>query len=205
MVGVADGTIVLRFETEGLQQALGRLQWLAAQGRNLRVPLARAGAVILKAVDENFEAEGRPRRWKPRSPLTMAALRGEAVLRTMATKRYRRAVKASTRGKYLRQAVAKADSRKILQVTGGLRNSMVMRVEGGRVIVGSAHPAARIHQLGGTIKPRKATRLSIPVGNRLVQVRSVTIPARPFLVVTETDEEKILRVFVEWLSEKGLN
>lgn len=202
---MSDATIVLRFQTQGLQQALGRLQWLAARGRNLRVPLSRAGTVILKAVDENFEAEGRPQRWKPRSPLTMAALRAEAAQRTMATKRFAKAVKASTRGRYLRQAVAKANNRKILQVTGGLRNSIVMRVEGGRVIVGSAHPAARIHQLGGTIKPRKAARLSIPVGNRLVQVRGVTIPARPFLVVTETDEEKIVRVFVDWLTEKGLN
>lgn len=202
---MADGTIVLRFQTEGVQQALGRLQWLAARGRNLRVPLTRAGAVILKAVDETFEAEGRPQRWKARSPLTMAALRAEAVQRTMATKRFGRAVKAATRGRYLRQAVARADSRKVLQVTGGLRNSMVMRVEGGRVIVGSAHPAARIHQLGGTIKPRRAARLAIPVGNRLVRLSGVTIPARPFLVVTETDEEKIVRVFVDWLNEKGLN
>lgn len=199
------GNIVLRFQLEGVQQALGRLSWLAARGRNLRVPLTRAGAVILKAVDETFESEGRPQKWKARSALTMAALRGEAMNRTRATKRYGNAKRFSTKLRQLRTAVSKAQGHKVLQVSGELRNSMVMRVEGGRVTVGSAHRAARIHQLGGTIKPRKAARLSIPVGNRLVKLRGVTIPARPFLVVTETDEEKVLKVFVDWLTEKGLN
>lgn len=40
---------------------------------------------------------------------------------------------------------------------------------------------ALIHELGGVIRPRRARALVFEVGGRTVAVRSVTIPARPYL------------------------
>ena len=40
---------------------------------------------------------------------------------------------------------------------------------------------ARIHELGGVIKARTARALRFFIGGRFVQVRQVTMPARPYL------------------------
>lgn len=196
-------TIAAVIRVDGADQVMRRLARVAARGRNLRVPLIRAGAVMLKAVDQNFEAEGRPQRWKPRSPLTLAALRAEGMGRARETKRYQGAKRFRTKLNILRQAAGNMAGRKLLQVSGQLRNSMTMLAGSTSVAVGSAHPAARIHQKGGVIRPRTAKALSIPVGNRRVKVLQVRIPARPFLVLTERDERSIVETFLTWLQDGG--
>lgn len=186
---------------EGADRVLRRLRQIAAKGRNLRVPLIRAGSIMLRAVDQNFEAEGRPQRWKPRAPFTLAALRAEGMGRARNTKRYQNAKRFRTKLKILRQAAGSMSDRKIFQVSGQFRNSMVMRVGSTQVAVGSAHPGARIHQLGGVIRPRVAKALLIPIGDKRVKMAKVTIPARPFLVLTERDEHDIVETFLVWIQD----
>jgi phage gpG-like protein len=194
-------TFVLTVQAQGTDKVLRRMQRLAQQGKSLRKPMGQAGLIMLKGVDENFQEEGRPR-WKPRAPLTMAAIRGEAMVRASQTKRYGNAKRFNTRANILTSAASKAGSRRILD--GEIRQSMVLKVESTRAIVGSAHPGARIHQRGGVIRPKVAKALVIPVGDRRLQLRQVTIPARPFLSIGSQDEEKILWVFRDWLSEEGV-
>lgn len=101
-------------------------------------------------------------------------------------------VPALTKG--MRQAVLLAErearlntsGRILRRRTGRLRASITstVLVHGNRVTgrIGSNVVYARIHELGGIIKPRnaKALRFNIPgVGWRTV--KSVTIPARPYL------------------------
>lgn len=57
-------------------------------------------------------------------------------------------------------------SSKPLRDTGGLLASLAKRIEGGAVIVGTNHRAARILHDGGTITPKAARSLAIPAGKQ---------------------------------------
>jgi phage gpG-like protein len=80
---------------------------------------------------------------------------------------------------------------------GRLRDSVRVRIiNGGRDVNISANtPYAAIHQFGGVIHARNAPylRFRLPTG-QWVSVKSVTIPARPYLVVQKGDMQTIQRL-----------
>lgn len=124
---------------------------------------------LLLSVQQNFTAGGRPKGWTPLAASTIASRRGT--------------------------------SHRILRDTGRLQNSITSRVENRSVIVGSNVVYARLHQEGGTIRvpevrPRRARVLRFMVGGQVVYARrarahSVTIPARPYLLLQEGDKTYI--------------
>ena len=67
--------------------------------------------------------------------------------------------------------------------TGRLRQSIQTAVDphGLRARVGTNVIYARIHELGGTIRPKTQQYLRFPIGDSWVTVREVTIPPRPYL------------------------
>lgn len=74
-----------------------------------------------------------------------------------------------------------------------LRDSITHRVERDSVRVGTNVKYAAIHQFGGTIKPKKGTHLKFKIAGQWVAVKSVTIPARPYLGVDDEDKVRIAR------------
>ena len=80
----------------------------------------------------------------------------------------------------------KRGNMKILQDTGELRKSVAYEAGNNYVKVGSVLKYARIHQFGGTIHFRK-------------KKGSVTIPARPFLGVTDKEKQHITSMFRQYL------
>lgn len=82
---------------------------------------------------------------------------------------------------------------KVLQDTGDLKGSIrpdwgATYAAAGPEASGGAAIYARIHQLGGTIKPRASRALNTPFGPR----GSVTMPARPYLGYNEAMGRGIL-------------
>jgi len=81
-------------------------------------------------------------------------------------------------------------------VTGRLRSSLSTEVRGlganVQGVVGSNVKYARIHELGGTIVPKKAKALKFfyPKAGHWVSVKSVEIPARPYLSTALRDKQK---------------
>ncbi len=75
---------------------------------------------------------------------------------------------------------------KILHDTGALRRSIAYEAGNNSVKVGSVLKYARIHQFGGTIHFKKKRG-------------SVTIPARPFLGVTESEKKHIVSMFGQYI------
>ena len=75
---------------------------------------------------------------------------------------------------------------KILHDTGELRRSIAYEAENNSVKVGSMLKYARIHQFGVTIHFKKKRG-------------SVTIPARPFLGVTESEKKHITSMFGQYI------
>ncbi|KNY13615.1 phage virion morphogeneis protein [Shinella sp. SUS2] len=95
-------------------------------------------------------------------------------------------------------AATKRNTR-ILTESGRLRDSINSRAGATEVRVGTNVPYAAIHQFGGTIKPKSASHLRFFIGDALVTVASVTLPARPFLGISSDDETMIAETIFDFL------
>lgn len=102
----------------------------------------------------------------------------------------------------------------ILYLHGDLRNSQTFQEGASEVSWGSPMIYAAVHQFGATIVPKNARALSFVLGDTfqaghsgamgktqafLVQVQSVTIPARPYLGLSAEDREEIPLLAEEFL------
>lgn len=84
----------------------------------------------------------------------------------------------------------------ILHRTGALARSIDYAVVGMQAVVGSGLVYAAIHQFGGTIVPKKGDRLAFRIGNRQIFARKVTIPARPYVGLSGSDRDELVRAAV---------
>ena len=86
-----------------------------------------------------------------------------------------------------------------LTLSGHLRKSIRWQLlDSQSVLVGTNVKYAAIHQFGGTIRPKKGKALAF--GGRFVQ--SVTIPARPYLGISEQDNKEIREIIKGWVLEQ---
>lgn len=192
-----------RIKIEGLdklERALGTI----GEGRALRPVMKKLGVAMVGIVDRNFEAEGRPAKWKKRGAISQANLAVGAQARAKGTKRYARA-KAKGRASILRRESLKSMGNKVLSQSGDLKKSITFAAEATRVIVGpgGGAPYARIHQFGGVIRPKRAKALAVPCGKRVLRLKKVTIPARPYLVVPQSETPLLARIAADEL-QKGV-
>lgn len=86
-----------------------------------------------------------------------------------------------------------------LRERGDLHDSIAWQEEGSdAVAIGSRMIYARIHQLGGTIRPKEGGKaLRTPAGPR----KSVRIPARPYLGFSEGGKDRVARKAALWLQK----
>jgi phage virion morphogenesis protein len=155
--------------TVNVTPVMQKLGSLSQKLDGLRPLLEDVRGRLLLSTQQNFTAGGRPRSWTPLAASTIASRRGT--------------------------------SHRILRDTGRLQNSITSRVENRSVIVGTNVVYARIHQEGGTvsvpeIRPRRASVLRFVVHGQVVYARrarahSVRIPARPYLLLQESDKTYI--------------
>ena len=75
--------------------------------------------------------------------------------------------------------------------SSGLMASITSAAAGDQVVVGSNKVYAAVHQFGARIKPKNARALVFRLASGVVRVRGVTIPARPYLGISEADHETI--------------
>ena len=193
-------------EIQGLENVEKKLKILYQKGVNTRPLLGIMGTMMVATVDRNFEAEGRPNRWAPRRKLSNANLAFSAVQKAKGTKRYQNAKRPGTKAGILRGAALKSVGNRILQNSGKLKQSMTFKVSATSVEVGPGGglPYARIHQLGGIIRPVKAKCLAVPFGGGILRLKQVKIPARPYLIVPPEDIPKYALAAVEWIQGGAL-
>ncbi len=93
----------------------------------------------------------------------------------------------------------------ILQKSGRLASSIVMVSDNDSATVGTNVEYAAIHQFGGKTKPHvilPRNKKALAFNGRVVKKVNhpgSDIPARPFLALTEGDEEKIVTTVSEYL------
>jgi phage virion morphogenesis protein len=82
----------------------------------------------------------------------------------------------------------------ILRKSGLLMRSITFRAGAAAVAVGSNRVYAAVHQFGATIRAKNAPALVFKLGRRVVRVKSVTIPQRPYLGFGPADRRAVLEV-----------
>lgn len=91
----------------------------------------------------------------------------------------------------------------ILYASGNLARSIDYIASPEQVIVGSGLVYARIHQLGGVIKPKNGTALKfwwVSGGfTNFAIVKQVTMPARPYLGLSADNTAEIIETTEDWL------
>lgn len=88
---------------------------------------------------------------------------------------------------------------RILTLDGYLRGGMKWQLVGSRTVeVGSNSPYAAVHQFGSD-RPQNVQRL----GRKDYIPRATTIPARPYLGLSEADEKELVEITLDWLRTSG--
>jgi len=87
-----------------------------------------------------------------------------------------------------------------LNDTGRLRDSIDYATTPETVLVGTNAKYARIHQLGGKIRPKSKKRLKFKgIGGEDVFAKEITIPARPFIGISADDLEEVKETIAEYM------
>lgn len=204
--------IEVKIETKGLNPVINVLSNMASRGQNLRPVFRQIGQIMVGGVTENFEVEGRPDKWQQRKDFTNEAYGNRAYDNFTSTKRGKQLMYNSLFGENKRSSKAlgknktsifdTASSNKILQNSGRLKQSITFVANNDSVAVGSSLIYARIHQFGGVIKPKNGGCLCIPVGGgKVIKVKSVTMPARPYLVITDKENRQIVSAVKDYYKE----
>lgn len=147
---------------------LNALRRAANEMTNTRLLMRSVAGIMFRAVEDNFEQEGRPK-WKDLHPGTK-------------------------QGRHLQGTWPG----KILQRSGSLASSIVQDFDGTRAIVGTNKIYGPIHQFGGktkahVIKARNKRALSFGgIVVRQVNHPGSNIPARPYLRLTPRDMRDIV-------------
>ncbi len=80
-------------------------------------------------------------------------------------------------------------------------SEIVWQLAGEGVEVGSNAEYAAINHFGGTIRPKNAAALVFSLGGRMIAVKSVTIPGRPFLGVSADDRDEIMAILEDFFGD----
>ena len=165
--------MVINFQVQGLKKLERKLKAAQDMMRSLKPYWQQVGMYIQRqTIKERFEKEQSPsgEKWKPLSDMTIAIRRKKHPTGNM----------------------------KILKDNGELRRSIHYEAGNNYVKVGSVLKYARIHQFGGSINvSNKQRRVLYRKGFRVG--RTITIPARPFLGITDSEVKHIKSMFKSYI------
>ena len=172
--------IRLEIHDEELQKTLRDLSKKAA---DIRTPLKRSGVHMMSSFDKNFKQEGRPQKWKPLQPNTVAARRKQSskILQD--------------KGLLRMSVLSKSGKGNIYRLT---KDSLAM---------GSSLKIAPYHQRGTkpyVIRPKRKPLLRFKTTKGWVFARIVHhpgLPARPFVLIQDEDEKAIVDIFADHVME----
>lgn len=87
----------------------------------------------------------------------------------------------------------------LLETGRHLRDSITFVVGAGEVAWGAGWEFAHVHQFGAVIRPKDAPKLVFQLAGRTVHAAKVTIPARPFVGLSEADVGEIRELVTDML------
>ncbi|WP_051775587.1 phage virion morphogenesis protein [Paenibacillus tyrfis] len=163
-----------------LLNVLGDLNLSPAELKQLNAQIAQ---IVAEGSKERFETEKSSdgQRWKPLSPATLEARARRRSKRKDGSSGYK-----TKRGKVSKRAQRIIASGRPLKDTGRLMRSIATKATNEGLAVGTNLAQAAIQQFGG------------PAGRG----KKVTIPARPYLGVSSSEEADIMELINEFVKER---
>ena len=175
------------------------LSGIDERSRDLRPAYRKIANWMRKSFARNFYEGGRPDRWKPLSPNTLASKELDPNV-TYNDPRKRIRVRRLTQLNAL--GIPTRSFANVLIARGDLRDSAatknkdhIERVNLQGIEIGSKHWLSEIHQFGTepyTIHPKKGRFLKFMTSGGMAMAKSVRhpgVPARPFIVAQDEDVE----------------
>jgi phage virion morphogenesis protein len=93
----------------------------------------------------------------------------------------------------------------ILRKTGrNLLDSIASTYEADAAEWGAAWEYAHVHQFGAVIEPKNADALSFSIGGQFIRAKKVTIPARPFVGLSDDNRQEMIDLVTDFLGLGGL-
>lgn len=129
-----------------------------------RPMMATIAELVHGEIRDNIREGGRPAKFAPLSPL------------------------------YKAQKVSEGYNPLPLRRTLALFNSLHVSHTDTEAVVGTNVIYAAIHHYGGMIKPKSGKALSFTVGRKNLVKKSITLPARPYRLLTENGEDEIAAI-----------
>ncbi|MFA6966073.1 phage virion morphogenesis protein [Bosea sp. (in: a-proteobacteria)] len=164
----------VRITLDPTSEGIARLEKLVDRATRKPDLLKNLGEALLDTTRKRFDSQKDPKgtAWTPLRPLTIAIRGNDAP---------------------------------ILTVSGNLKGSLNYEVVGDTLRIGPSAIYGPVHQFGATIKAKHGV-LTIPLGKAkntgkfgdTLQVRSVTIPARPFVGYGPEDERAATETAQDW-------
>ncbi|MEQ1774605.1 MAG: phage virion morphogenesis protein [Burkholderiales bacterium] len=183
--------IVIKIDDARSIAALDRVNRIQA---GAPVLMRQIAGIMHTEVEDNFEAQGRPR-WAPLKPSSLESkYRREAVTR-----------KGLARRDNISRFQNAVRGNKILQASGSLASSVVMFSSATQAIVGANKVYAAIHQFGGKTKPhviRARRKKALAFGGimrKSVNHPGSVIPARPYLALGPEGGTRIKSADINYL------
>lgn len=103
--------------------------------------------------------------------------------------------------KSLRAASQNGGSGKTLAMSGGLKVSLSTHANPTGLAVGTNKIYAGVHQFGGEVRAKRKPYLTFKIGDRFVRLKKVTVPARPFLGISDTDQKEVAETVNDFIKE----
>ena len=155
--------------------------------------------------DVTGEAEALIKRLKSFQEIDIAATTRSIAegLRTSTVERFEKSV--SPEGKKWKSSIRASETGgKTLIKSNDLRSSIRSEADESGLAVGTNKIYAASHQFGATgrrIQPKKAKTLRFQIGGKWISAKEVriSIPARPFLGISEEDNEEIKKLLNEMM------
>ena len=91
--------------------------------------------------------------------------------------------------------------KRLLNREGALHDSIEGGADASTAHWGSNLVYARIHQMGGVIRPRRSRMLRFELGDKTIFARRVTIPPRPYIGWGAAERREAARVVSRWLDQ----
>ena len=169
--------MVINVQIQGLKKLQKKLKATENIMRSMKPYWQLVGQYVQrKTIKERFDKEQAPdgQKWKPLSEMT----------KKMRAKRH------------------KTGNMKILKDNGELRRSITYEAGNNYVKVGSVLKYARVHQFGCTIHVSKKQRAYLHYRGFHIKKSIITIPARPFLGITQQEREHIKSMFHSYIKRR---
>ena len=158
--------MVINVQIQGLKKLQSKLKATENIMRSMKPYWQLVGQYVQRqTIKERFDKEQAPdgQKWKPHSEMT----------KKMRAKRH------------------KTGNMKILKDNGELRRSITYEAGNNYVKVGSVLKYARVHQFGANIRVSKKQKAYFHYRGFHIKKSIITIPARPFLGLTQQEREHI--------------